>query len=247
MATYDQDFYLKQQTAVQASAEAVIPVVLQFVKPRSVVDVGCGDGTWLSVFKARGVERVMGADGDYVDRGILQIPADCFIPADLSRPFKLEGTFDLAMSLEVAEHLPESSAEGFVDALVNLSRVILFSAAIPFQGGAFHVNEQWQDYWVEKFHCRGYVTIDCLRKRIWDNEDVSWWYAQNTFIFCHKEYLSKHPALKAEYEQTYLSQLRLVHPRKYLTHADPEKMSLRRELKLLPTLVRGYLGRRVGR
>jgi SAM-dependent methyltransferase len=243
---YTDAFYKARETSVLRSASALVPVVLEFVKPQSVCDVGCGDGTWLSVFKNHGVKEICGTDGDYVDRQMLKIPQELFIPADLSRPFKLERKFDLVMSLEVAEHLPPSSADSFVDSLARLGHLILFGAAIPFQGGRHHVNEQWQDYWVEKFEARGFLAIDCIRKRIWDNDDVQWWYAQNSFMFCHRDRLNDYPLLKAEHAQTHRAQLRLVHPRKYLTHADPRFMSLRRELGLLPTLIRGYLKRKTG-
>lgn len=243
---YTDAFYKARESSVRRSAGGLVPVVLEFVQPGSVCDVGCGDGTWLSVFQENGVAEICGTDGDYVDRQMLKIPQDKFIPSDLSRPFRLDRTFDLVMSLEVAEHLPASSADSFVDSLARLGHLILFGAAIPFQGGRHHVNEQWQDYWVEKFEARGYVTIDCIRKRIWDNDEVQWWYAQNSFMFCRADKLDEYPKLKAEHAQTHKTQLRLVHPRKYLTHADPRFMSLRRELGLLPTLIRGYLKRKTG-
>ncbi len=246
MKPYPEEFYRNRQLSVRRSTEGLVPIVLQFVSPRSVCDVGCGDGTWLSVFKEKGVAEICGTDGDYVDREMLKIPKELFIPSDLSKPFKLPRKFDLVMSLEVAEHLPPASADSFVDSLVSLGHVILFGAAIPYQGGRHHVNEQWQDYWVEKFEARGFLTIDCIRKRIWNNDDVQWWYAQNSFMFCHKDDLEKYPLLKQEHAQTHRAQFRLVHPRKYLTHTDPKLMSLRRELKLLPTLIRGYLGRKTG-
>jgi SAM-dependent methyltransferase len=124
----------------------VVPTVLRLVQPEPVVDVGCGDGAWLSVFRELGVNHRFGLDGDYVDRRLLQIPQDQFSATDLSLPFRLPCTFDLAVSLEVAEHLPPQSAEDFVDSLTRLAPVVLFSAAIPLQGGTHHLNEQWPDY-----------------------------------------------------------------------------------------------------
>ena len=105
------------------------------------------------------------------------------LAGDLAQPLQIDRRFDLALSLEVAEHLPPECGSEFVQTLTDLSSVILFSAAIPFQGGTDHLNEQWPEYWADRFDARGYVPIDCIRRRIWRNEDVEWWYAQNLMFF----------------------------------------------------------------
>lgn len=94
--------------------------------------------------------------------------------------------FELAQSLEVAEHLYQEYAPNFVKLLTSLSDVVLFSAAIPYQGGVHHVNEQPPAYWAELFAKEGYVCIDCLRERIWEDDSISTWYRQNIMIFVHE-------------------------------------------------------------
>jgi len=130
------------------------------------------------------------------------------------------GRFDLAMSLEVAEHLPPASAPVLVDSLVSHAPVVMFSAAIPFQGGEHHVNEQWPEYWASLFHERGFWVVDCLRREIWSHPAVNWWYAQNLLLFVEAEYLRNHPRLLREHALTGRRQLSLVHPRKYLSLVD---------------------------
>jgi SAM-dependent methyltransferase len=213
---YTSTFYEGLRTGAERSAEAIVPLVVDLFHPRGVVDVGCGDGSWLAVFRKLGVQNVLGIDGDYVERGLLRIPQEHFQAADLSRPLVLPQTFDLAVSLEVAEHLPEECAAVFIESLTRLAPVILFSAAIPFQGGVHHVNEQWPDKWGELFQERDYLPIDCIRKRIWQNDAVDWWYAQNILVFAHETFLQRNALLKAEFDKTNLNQLRLVHPRNYL-------------------------------
>jgi SAM-dependent methyltransferase len=181
-----------------------------------VVDIGCGDGTWLSVFRTLGVADILGVDGKYVDRDLLQVSNECFLAADLSKPLALDRTFDLAVSLEVAEHLPANCAAIFVESLTRLAPVVLFSAAIPFQGGHHHINEQWPDMWVELFKQRDFLPVDFVRKRIWKNKSVEWWYSQNTLLFVQAEFLGTNAMLKAEFELTNPDQLPLVHPRQYL-------------------------------
>ena len=193
-----------------------MPLVLEFLAVRSVIDVGCGDGTWLSVFRALGVADIFGIDGAYVARDLLQVPYACYQATDLSKPFVLERTFDLAVSLEVAEHLPPSSAALYVHSLTRLAPAILFSAAIPFQGGHHHLNEQWPDKWAELFEHHHFLPVDFVRKRVWENEAVEWWYAQNALLFVSEELLASNALLRAEFERTNVNQLRLIHPRQYL-------------------------------
>src|SRR5215212_1367124 len=190
MEPYTEDFYAaRRKDNIRSSARVIVPLVLELVQPRSIIDVGCGTGEWLSVFEEHGVEDVWGVDGTYVSKKMLEIPEERFIAFDLKQPFHVDRKFDLVVSLEVAEHLPSECAETFVDSLTGLGPIVLFSAAIPHQGGTNHANEQWQEYWVKRFHDKGYVVIDCLRKKVWDKEKVPRWYAQNTLVFVAQEHL----------------------------------------------------------
>jgi hypothetical protein len=83
--------------------------------------------------------------------------------------------------------LPEESAELFIKSLIKASDIILFSAAIPFQGGTNHVNEQWPEYWNAIFNQNGYIAIDYLRKKIWSEGKVIWWYSQNIMLYVKEE------------------------------------------------------------
>jgi SAM-dependent methyltransferase len=214
--TYKEQFFESLRDGARESARAVVPIVLQLVRPTSVVDVGCGDGTWLSVFRELGVGDLLGLDGEYVHRGLLQIAGDQFRAVDLTKPLRVERSFDLAVSLEVGEHLPARYASDFVASLTTLAPAVLFSAAIPFQRGIHHVNEQWPDYWAALFNRQDYLPIDCIRTKIWDDDRVEWWYAQNTILFARADLIENDAILRREHESTNRHQLRLVHPRKYL-------------------------------
>ena len=216
MQPYTDEYYESLREGARRSARAVVPRVLRLVRPRQVIDVGCGQGTWLAVFREHGVEDLWGIDGDYVDRERLEIPRERFVPWDLTRPVHLGRSFDLAISLEVAEHLPADRAETFVHSLAALAPVVLFSAAAPHQGGQDHVNEQWPAYWAELFAVRGYVPIDCLRRPLWDDNRVEWWYAQNVLLFAERGRLESLPLLRQEYERTGGTAPALVHPKRYL-------------------------------
>ena len=216
-AGYDREYFEHyQESAIhrgaRSSAEVVVPLVVQLLHPRSVVDVGCGIGTWLTVFEAQGVTDFCGLDGEYVGEAALEIPADRFVATDLQSRVDLDRRFDLAVSLEVAEHLPEQSAAGFVESLTRLAPVVMFSAAIPHQGGIGHVNEQWPEYWQELFRQHDFLSVDCVRPLIWENPDVRVWYAQNTLMFVERGHLEANPSLQSEYERAKDRPLSIVHP-----------------------------------
>ena len=170
------------------AATIVVPLILNLLKPRSVLDVGCGIGTWMSAFSKNGIKDIIGVDGDYVDRKLLEkyIPIENFKSQDLEKAFNLNRKFDLVVSLEVAEHLQPSSADDFIDSLVRHGDTVLFSAAVPGQGGQRHLNEQWLSFWAAKFESRGFESYDPIRPIIWDNQNIETWYRQNMVVFSSK-------------------------------------------------------------
>lgn len=188
VAQYKDQFFRNRHDSTVYAAETVLRHVLPVLPPlNSAVDVGCGVGTWLSVLNRLGVAQVRGLDGPWVDTANLVIPEASFSHHDLRQDLDLKQRFDLAMSLEVAEHLPPDRAPGFVAWLTRLADFVLFSAATPRQGGRNHFNEQWQDYWAGLFHAQGYEPVDCVRARIWDDPRIATWYRQNLLLYVRRD------------------------------------------------------------
>lgn len=250
---YTDDFFELLSEGSLDSARIVLPIIVDILDPQSVIDVGCGQGAWLSILKELGVPQVLGIDGDYINRDKLKISEHEFRVQDLSQPLSIKQTFDLVMSLEVAEHISEEKSDEFIKSLTSLGKVILFSAAIPGQGGTDHVNEQWPSYWMEKFISHGYLPVDCIRERVWSDEKVMYWYAQNILIFAQKDYLKSCPQLFYEYEKQVPIRPDLVHPKNYWdkcqevsrlqelvgwykSQCDPKKMLLKDFLMAAPTV-----------
>ena len=211
---YGSAFYARQMGTSEQSARVVLPLIFELLRPASVVDFGCGVGTWLSVARELGAGRVAGLDGGYVDRKLLKIAPEEFRPADLEHPAPVTG-FDLAMSLEVAEHLSPLSAPRLVDALTGSADAVLFGAAVPGQQGKRHVNCQWQSWWAELFAQRGFLAFDPLRPTLWRRDDVSFWYQQNANLYLRRSRYEG-SALTARLKPiTELRTLDVVHPKLY--------------------------------
>lgn len=206
---YDDNFFRRQADGSYASAQIIVPLIQQIINPESVVDLGCGLGTWLKVWQERGASIILGVDGDYIDRAKLYIDHHNFLSHDLVTPLNLGRRFDLALSLEVAEHLPATKADSFITNLVDLADVIVFSAAVPGQGdvGIGHLNEQWPEYWQAIFKQHGYVLLDPFRDAIWHDERVAWWYRQNILLAVKRELLTR-PNFK--YLPVYIPDRRLI-------------------------------------
>ena len=94
----------------------------------------------------------------------------------------MERRFDVAICLEVAEHLPAQAAELLVKSLTMHADKIIFSAACPGQEGQGHINCQWPSYWQALFNKYQFRCDDSLRWRIWEEDAVEPWYRQNLFM-----------------------------------------------------------------
>jgi SAM-dependent methyltransferase len=184
LTSYTDSFYARRAERIERSAKALVPVLVELFAPWSVVDVGCGDGTWLRSFAGRGIE-VAGMDGPWVPKRRLRIDEQHFFPIDLGKaplPYAIElprVRYDLLISLEVLEHVQAERGDALVDLMTSLSDTLVVSAAAPDQGGTRHVNERWPDYWAAKFRTRGFEPFDFLRYAVWNDERIAPWYRQN--------------------------------------------------------------------
>lgn len=193
---YDEDFFSGQSSVALGSARIVVPMVCKLIRPATVVDIGCGHGAWLLAFRENGIGQLRGIDGDYVDRTAFMLEPDSFTAVDLNLPdFKIDGTYDLACCLEVAEHVSDANASLLVKELTRAAPVVMFSAAVPGQGGTSHINERWLPYWNALFERRGFVLLDPIRPTIREDRRVAWWYRQNLVLFTAKDWLAAHQQL----------------------------------------------------
>lgn len=194
MTAYDSTFFDYLNAGALRSARRVLPVLRDQLHIDSVLDVGCGQGAWLSAWNELGTDTMLGIDGDYVDRSRLHITSRDFQAHDLATAFDLGRRFDLVQSLEVAEHLPSSSSATFVASLTRHGDLVLFSAAPKGQGGDHHINEQSYEYWRELFRKHGYRPIDLVRPGIQNDHLIEPWYRYNTMLYASPAGFSLLPA-----------------------------------------------------
>jgi 2-polyprenyl-3-methyl-5-hydroxy-6-metoxy-1,4-benzoquinol methylase len=215
MVNAAQHFEYPEQYYNSQSAEQVLPVLFSKKKPASLLDVGCGNGSWLKVAEKLGITDLKGIDAQEQLPGEWPLPADKFELVNLQEPFDLNRKFDMVLCLEVAEHLPEKDASNLIESLTKHSDLIVFSAAIPRQGGYMHINEQAPAYWQKLFNQSGFNTYDDIRPVIWNNEKIFWWYRQNIFIAERAGVSGGRPSENILY---------LVHPDNYIEKDNNRQM-----------------------
>lgn len=198
---YDSLFFRYIEEGAVRSARIVVPEVVRALGVRSMLDVGCGAGAWVAEYLAAGVDAI-GVDGAYVDSGRLLIPSERFVERDVSSPFDEGRRFDLVQCLEVGEHLPKSASGTLIDNLTRHADRVLFSAAVPGQGGEHHVNEQSFEFWRLLFADRGFQPFDCLRTRF-AGQPLEPWYARNMLLYVAVEAVD---GLPESIRQTAISQ-----------------------------------------
>jgi len=225
--TYNDAFYEETERGSEQAAQIILSRIRLLYPFSSVLDVGCGLGSWVRVARDLGVTRAVGVDGNYVPERMRRMaPAD-FVSQDLESPLATLGQFDLTVCLEVAEHLSPPRGPTFIADLVGTSDVIAFSAAIPFQGGDGHLNEAWPAYWGKLFEAHGYLAWDGLRREIWNLVDIPWWYRQNLLLFVR---WSAWAPVLGERRPTSPADLCVVHPECYLWAARRASASFKTTL-----------------
>jgi SAM-dependent methyltransferase len=184
-ARYSPAFFSDLADDSYDAARKILGLAFSVIRPGAVVDIGCGTGAWLKAAHELGASRVVGVDGPWIGRSDLLSETIELVTCDMSRetPRLPPGTYDLAISLECGEHLPEDRADTLVDALCAASPHVIFGAATPGQGGTDHVNEQWQGYWVAKFRERGFLPIDLIRPNFLHDAAIATWYRNNPLFY----------------------------------------------------------------
>ena len=242
MPKYDHNFYINRHEKTQTAANDVLSILFRAMAIRSVIDIGCGVGTWLNAAQQLGAQTIVGIEGHWLEKDFAVVDKRFIQTQDLENRIQIESKFDLAITLEVAEHLSERRADSFIDDLCALSDLVLFSAAIPNQGGKNHVNEQWQSYWAQRFEQRGYHVYDIVRWKIWSRSDIAAWYRQNAIVYCRADSAADKAMQSVSPSCADVQKLDVMHPALFSRRA---KTRWRTKDKIRD-LIKRFLGRITG-
>jgi SAM-dependent methyltransferase len=173
--------------ALQNAGKVVSAIREVFPQAGSVIDVGCGSGAFAAEFSRQGVRAIGLEHSPHGVKLARKQGVDCR-PFDVARPVteQIRESADLVYSFEVAEHVPASLADSFVDFMTGLGSLVIFTAARPGQGGIGHINEQPLDYWKEKFERGGFhesiAETETLRATF-QQRQTSYWFFKNAAVF----------------------------------------------------------------
>ncbi len=184
---YDKKYYLEvvDPPAVR-SAATVGATINEKLHPSTVIDLGCGTGALIRCLAQLGI-RCVGLEYAELGVGICKDRGLDVHKFDVTRDtLPVSEVFDLAISIEVAEHLPEESADRFVSTLCSLADQVILTAAGPTETSPYHLNCQPKQYWVEKFFSAGFILDGDLVeefRREWTGTCVQHWYWRNLMVF----------------------------------------------------------------
>ena len=236
---YDQSFYDEQFEGSRGSARVLLRHLNELLSPTSVLDIGCGRGAWLAAWRELGVQDLLGIDGPWNRQDLMIDPTLPFRAADLETTVNPARRFDLAMSVEVVEHLSPAAGEDIVKSLTDSADVVLFSAAFPGQGGINHVHERYHSHWGRQFAARGYAAFDAFRPQFWADERVQPWHRANVFLYVKRDHPFCETLKACQVPQiTELAFMDCIHPWLY-ERSRVGAIALRDHVReLLPSLAR---------
>ncbi len=185
---YNRSFFTKNLEWNIPIAENLVNILIQFFNPHSVVDVGCGNAEFLQQFQRRGID-IYGYEGSQNAIDSAMVDKNFIVQFDLRDLITTKRKYDLALCLEVAEHIEMQFSKRLVENVTILSDTIVFTAAPPGQGGHFHINEQPKEFWFNLFENNGFYYDSGLSQKIqseFREKKVIWWYSDNLMIFKRK-------------------------------------------------------------
>jgi len=209
-ANYSDTYFDKHELAARSSARQVVPFVMSVLRPTSIADVGCGSGQWTKEFILNGAQKAYAFDAFASPRWGGTANSVEFQKINLEECVADFPDVELVCWLEVAEHLSKFSCKRILHDIVERTDAILFSCAVPGQGGTGHVSERRLSDWVSDFGKVGFCCADVLRPRFWYDKRISWWYRQNTVIFVKENSVASNAIL--HFQLPTFGGVDLIHP-----------------------------------
>lgn len=183
MNAYYNENYFKSEI-FNFDYEAIAKAIIEVYKPKSIIEFGCGKGDLTKSLARHGIE-IIAIDG-YSNPDFSKFPQITFSSLNLNDELevttflsKLNSKFDIAISLEVAEHLNPVISSSLINWMTSLTDIVIFSAAVLEQGGDGHINCRPREFWYKEFQNNGFMISDKIREKLRYNKRVGPWYRHN--------------------------------------------------------------------
>lgn len=158
--------------------ESLLKMLIKIFDVSTVVDIGCGDGSYTKGFIEKGIDCI-GYDGNPLTPELTG--GLCGIK-DFSQKVNI-GKFDLVLSLEVGEHIPLEYEQVFIDNICRSSKKwICLSWGIPGQPGYGHVNCKSNEYVISEMTKRGFI-FDKKRSNKLRDKSIFDWFKNSIMVF----------------------------------------------------------------
>jgi hypothetical protein len=186
LSKYTSNFYESVADRADVASEAIFSIFFRAIKVASIKDIGCGNGIWLrQTLEIGSVKNRIGYDLPSALESAAPFSNKDIVFNEInleSKNYDFMST-DLALCLEVAEHVSSESAVRLIESICRSSKYVIFSAATPGQGGYNHINERSFNYWVSLFEANGFVGFDVFREKIQQDHRIPFFYRNNVFLF----------------------------------------------------------------
>lgn len=148
---YSEKYYRKHKEIDEKWATPLARLFIRTLGIRSMLDLGCGVGSYLRGALEENLSNVVGVEmnADLARPFMGAVVSTVAIQGDITKPLDLHGQFDCVLSVETGEHLQPEGTAGFIDNLKSCSsRLIVLTAAPPGQRGTQHINLRPRSEWI---------------------------------------------------------------------------------------------------
>ncbi len=186
--TYTSDYF--NDGIFDTDYQKIASVIFELYHPTTVVEFGCGPGHLSKELAKLGVQ-ITAVDGyskpKFEDLSVEFSPLNLNDSAAIANYF-VDKHFDLAISLEVAEHLQPEASATLIEWLTKVAPVVIFAAAVPGQGGHGHINLRPRENWHKEFTQYNFVAADRIREKLRPYSNVAVWYRHNIVDYVHVQH-----------------------------------------------------------
>jgi len=186
---YDNKYYKKKYIKYRSWEKDIGRNIVSMFQPKSILDLGCGIGSYLEGALEGGCKDLYGIELNY-DKAKKYITKNISFyikSGDITKELNLKKKFDCVLSIEVAEHVEMSQVSFFINNIIRYAeKYILFTAAPPGQPGRGHINLKKKNFWIKYIEDKGVTYKDEIVQqcvKAWSDFNTPLYILQNLMVF----------------------------------------------------------------